>query len=54
LEEKASSKPHCNLEDLKKSIVKAAAEIPLETIRSIDDFIKRLKLCVKAKLGNFE
>jgi len=33
LEEKACSKPHHNLEDLKKSIVKAAAEIPLETIR---------------------
>jgi len=43
------------LEDFEKSFVKAAAEIPLETIRgNIDDFIKRLNLCDQAKGGHFE
>jgi hypothetical protein len=34
LEERACKKRHANLESLKRSIVKAAAEILLETIRS--------------------
>lgn len=55
LEQKACSKPHRNVEALKTSLTKAVAEIPLETLRTaIDDFIPRLKLCVKAKGGHFE
>ncbi len=55
LEERACAKPHRTLEALKRSIVRAAAEIPLETIRSyIDDFPNLLKLCIKAKGGHFE
>lgn len=55
LEEKACKKRHRNLDALKRSILKAADEIPIETIRTyIDDFPKRLKLCIDNKGGHFE
>lgn len=55
LEEKACSKPHRNIEALKRDLVAAAASIPLETVRAaIDEWPDRLKMCVKAKGGHFE
>jgi DDE superfamily endonuclease len=55
LEERACAHSHRNLDSLKKSIVKAARELPLETIReSIDEWPKRLRLCVKKRGDHFE
>jgi len=55
LEERACKKRHTNLESLKQSIVKAAAEIPLETIRTcIEQWSKRLCRCIENKGGHFE
>ena len=46
LKEKACSKPHPNLESLKKALKKSWKEITLETIiKAIDDFPKRLHRC---------
>uniref|UniRef100_A0A914EF83 Transposase n=1 Tax=Acrobeloides nanus TaxID=290746 RepID=A0A914EF83_9BILA len=55
LEEKACSKPHPNLESLKKALKKAWKEINLETlINTVDDFPKRLEACIAANGGYFE
>ena len=55
LEEKACSKPHPNLESLKKALKKAWKEINLETlIKTVDDFPKRLEACIAANGGYFE
>ena len=55
LEEKACSKPHPNLDSLKKALTKAWNEIPLETlIKTVDDFPKRLAACIAANGGYFE
>jgi len=55
LEEAACSKPHTNLEALKASIRKAAANLPLERVRAaIDEWPDRLRKCVRAKGGHFE
>jgi inhibitor of nuclear factor kappa-B kinase subunit alpha len=55
LEDMARQKRHNNLETLKRSLVKAAAEIPLATVRVvIADWLERLKACVKAGGGHFE
>ncbi|RVE41612.1 hypothetical protein evm_013738 [Chilo suppressalis] len=44
LEEKACSKPHPNLESLKTSLIKAAADIDMDLVRAaIDDWPRRLK-----------
>lgn len=52
LEEAACSKPHTNLEALKSSIRKAAANLPLERVRAaIDQWPDRLRKCVRAKDG---
>uniref|UniRef100_A0A914EGH2 Transposase n=1 Tax=Acrobeloides nanus TaxID=290746 RepID=A0A914EGH2_9BILA len=51
LKEKACSKPHPNVESLKK----AWKEISLKTlIKAVDDFPKRLKACIDANGGHFE
>ncbi|RVE44259.1 hypothetical protein evm_011102 [Chilo suppressalis] len=43
LEEKACSKPHPNLESLKTSLIKAAADIDMDLVRAaIDDWPRRL------------
>ncbi len=55
LEHKACSKPHKNLEALKRDLKKAWAQIDDAQLRSIiDDFPKRLKACINAKGGHFE
>uniref|UniRef100_A0A914DV79 Uncharacterized protein n=1 Tax=Acrobeloides nanus TaxID=290746 RepID=A0A914DV79_9BILA len=55
LEEKACSKPHPNLESLKKALKKAWKEINLETpIKAVDDFPKRLEACIAVNGGYFE
>uniref|UniRef100_A0A914DD91 DDE-1 domain-containing protein n=1 Tax=Acrobeloides nanus TaxID=290746 RepID=A0A914DD91_9BILA len=55
LEEKACSKPHPNLDSLKKALTKAWNEIPLETlIKTVDDFPKRLAACIAANGEYFE
>jgi len=46
---------HNNLESLKRSIVKAVAEIPLQTLRAaIAQWPESLKACVEAEGGHFE
>jgi len=55
LEDKACQKHHKNLDGLKRSLMKAAAEIPLETVRAaIAEWPEHLKACVEAKGGHFE
>ena len=55
LEDLACQKRHNNLDSLKRSLVKAAAEIPLETVRTaIAEWPKHLKACVGAEDGHFE
>jgi hypothetical protein len=55
LEDMACQKRHSNLDSLKRSLVKAAVEIPLETVRAlIAEWLERLKACVGAQGGHFE
>jgi len=55
LEDMACQKRHNNLDSLNRSLVKAAAEIPLETVRAaIAEWSERLKACFKAEGGHFE
>jgi len=49
LEDMACQKRHNNLDSLKRSLVEAAAEIPLEAVRAaIAEWPERLKACVEA------
>jgi hypothetical protein len=51
----ACQKRHNNLDSLKRLFVKAATEIPLETLRAtIAEWPERLKACVEAEGGHFE
>jgi hypothetical protein len=51
----ACRKCHNNLDSLKRSLVKAVAEIPLETVRAaIAERMERLKAWVGAEGGHFE
>jgi hypothetical protein len=55
LEDLACQRRHNNLDSLKRSLVKAAVEIPLETLRaSIAEWPERLKACVESDGGHFE
>jgi hypothetical protein len=55
LEDMAFQKRHDNLNSLKRSLVKAAAEIPLQTVRAaIAMWPERLKACVEAEGCHFE
>lgn len=55
LEEMACKKRHDDLDSLKRSLEKAAAEIPMETVRAaIAEWPNRLKACVNACGGHFE
>jgi len=55
LEDKACQKWQNNLDSLKRSLVKAAAEIPLETVCAvIAEWLEGLKACVEAEGGHFE
>ena len=52
LEDMACPKRHKNLDSLKRSLVKAAAEIPLETVRAARaEWPEGLKVCVGAEGG---
>jgi acyl carrier protein phosphodiesterase len=49
LEDMACRKRHSSLESLRRSLVKAAADIPLETERAVTaEWPEHLKACVKA------
>jgi hypothetical protein len=55
LEEMTCQKRHKNLKSLKRSLVKAAAEIPLETVRAaIAEWPERLKACIEAEGSHIE
>ena len=55
LESKCCSKPHKNLQLLKKDLQRAWADIPMEIIQSsIKNFPNRLESVVNAKGGHFE
>jgi hypothetical protein len=55
LEDTACQKHHNNLESLKRSLMKAAAEIPLETVcATIAEWPERLKACIEAEGSHFE
>jgi len=55
LEDMAWQKRHTNLDSLKRSLVKAVAEIPLEMARAtIGEWPEHLKTCVKAEGSHFE
>jgi len=55
LEDMACQKRHNNLDSLKRNLVKAAAGIPLETVRAvIAEWPERLKARVEAEGGHFE
>jgi hypothetical protein len=55
LEDMACRKRHNKLDSLKRSLVKAAAEIPLDTVRAtIPEWTESLKACVGAEGGHFE
>jgi len=55
LEDMACQKCHINLDSLKRSLMKAAAEIPLETVHAaIAEWPEHLKACIEAEGGHFE
>jgi len=55
LEEMTCRRRHKNLKSLKRCLVKAAADIPLETVRAaIAEWPECLKACVKAEGGHIE
>jgi hypothetical protein len=55
LEHMDCQKCHNNLDNLKRFLVRAAAEIPLETVcAAIADWLGHLKACVGVKGGYFE
>jgi inhibitor of nuclear factor kappa-B kinase subunit alpha len=55
LKDMACRKHHNNLESLKGSLVKAAAEVCLETVHVVTaEWLERLKACVEAEDGHFE
>ena len=55
LEDMACQKHHNNLDGLKRSLVKAAAEIPLEKVHAaIAEWPERLKACIEAEGSHFE
>ena len=55
LKDLACRKRHSDLDSLKRSLAKAAAEIPLETVRAVTtERSERLKACVETEDGHFE
>uniref|UniRef100_A0A914CGD8 Transposase n=1 Tax=Acrobeloides nanus TaxID=290746 RepID=A0A914CGD8_9BILA len=55
LEQKACAKPDKTVESLKRALIKAWDEIPVETLaKTVDNFPKRLKACVEAEGDHFE
>jgi hypothetical protein len=55
LKDTACQKRHNNLDNLKRSLVKAAVEIPLETVlAAIAEWPENLKACVEVQGCHFE
>lgn len=55
LEGMVCKKKHPSVDSLKRSLKKAVADFPLETLRNcIDEWPQRLRDCIKAKGGHFE
>jgi inhibitor of nuclear factor kappa-B kinase subunit alpha len=55
LEDMACRKHHNNLDGLKRSLVKAAAEIPLDTVgAAIAEWPEHRKACIEAEGSHFE
>jgi hypothetical protein len=55
LEDMACQKHHNNLDSLKRCLVKAAAEIPLVTVRAvITEWLEHIKAWVRAEGSHFE
>jgi hypothetical protein len=54
LEDMGCQKRHNNPDSLKRSLVKAVAEIPLETRAAIAEWPECLKACIEAEGGHFE
>lgn len=55
LEEKVCAKPHQNLESLRASLAKAAAEIDMNVVRAaIGDWPRRLRACIQNWEGHSE
>ena len=55
LEGRVCARPHTSLDSLKSMLKKEWDRFPMEVVRaSIDEWIPRLRRCVKAKGGNFE
>jgi hypothetical protein len=54
LENKACRKFYNSLESLKRSLVKVAAEIPLDTVRAAIVWPEHLKACVEAEGSHSE
>jgi hypothetical protein len=54
LEDMACEKHHNNLDSLKRSLMKAVAEIPIQMVCAvIAEWPERLKACVEAEGGQF-
>jgi len=55
LEQKACSKPHKSVADLKRTLAREWNNIDLEIVKKAsNDFLKRVEKCIKAKGGHFE
>ena len=55
LQEMACKYRHPNIESLKRSLRKAAADFPVDVLlNSVDEWLQRLKDCVRANGGHFE
>jgi len=55
LEDMTCQKHHNNPDSLKRSLVKTAADIPLETVCAvIAEWLEHLKACIRAEGGHFE
>ena len=55
MENMACRKRHNNLDSLKRSLMKAAAEILLKTVHAaIAEWPEHLKACIEAEGGHFE
>ena len=53
--EESVAKRHLNIESLKQSLRKAAADFPVNVLlNSIDERPQRLKDCVSGNVGHFE
>jgi hypothetical protein len=55
LEARTCAKPHKSLESLKQSLRREWDRISVEEVRRVaENFMKRLRLCIKAKGSHFE